>query len=205
MSEKGGGGHEIRVQITTEKRSPSSSKHARPFSFGGKFLPPLKQKQQKQQQQQASMPQDVDSDEEKAPPFHFRHPVDLTKTRLLIIIWLAVITMAVLFLFIFGSGTSALPPPPLPITPIVEKSNKNSVSFNLLDTLVTTVSLPDLNFDKLLRYDVCCYQQTYFICRSITKNLGVDCYLTKEKTAVVRLFHPDMTGARCTIVWSESN
>jgi hypothetical protein len=194
MSDKGGGAHEIRVHIT-EKRSPSS-KHARPFSFSGKLKP-----KPKQQQQPTPMPEDSDPDDEKI-PFHFRQPMDLAKTRLLIVIWLGVVTLGVLFLFIFGSGTTTVH---TSLTPIVEKANKNSVSFNLLDTLFTTVPIPDLNFDKLLRYDVCCFQQTYFICRSVTKNLGVDCYLTKEKTAVVRLFHPDMTGARCTILWSESS
>lgn len=201
MSEKGGGAHEIRVQITTEKRSPSSSKHARPFSFGGKFLPGQQHQKQKPSKPAPPSPQDMDHEDEKV-PFHFRQPLDLAKTRLIMLVWLGVLTVAVLFLFIFGSGTASQQQSV--ITPIVEKSNKNSVSFNLLDTIFTTVALPDLNFDKLLRYDVCCYQQSYFICRSVTKNLGVDCYLTKDKTAVVRLFHPDMTGARCTIIWSES-
>lgn len=228
MSEKGLGSHEIRVSIS-EKRNSSPS-YPKPFSFSGKFpkhTPPSSKPKLRSTPQGKEDNNNNDDDDTTSPPvpFHFRHPsMDLAKTRLIIIIWLGVLTLGVLFLFIFGTGCPTPPTPPSSpslfpsnsgvaitpakdtvIVPVVEKSNKNSVSFNLVDSLFTTVPLPDLNFDKLLRYDVCCYQQAYFICRSITKNLGVDCYLTKDKTAVVRLFHPDMTGARCTVIWSESS
>ncbi len=124
--------------------------------------------------------------------------------------WLAVVTLFIIIHTLFAS-------PPIAsltdraIVPLIEmkkESNKYELAFNLVPDEGTkgkllTVMLPQMIFENVIRYDVCCYQSNYYLCRAITRNLGVDAYLTKDKTAVIQVIHPDMTGARCTIMWNE--
>ena len=60
-----------------------------------------------------------------------------------------------------------------------------------------------LTFERLIRYDVCCTLQAYFVCRSVLKNIGIEAYVTSERTAIVNIIHTDMIGAKCVLMWTE--
>lgn len=90
-----------------------------------------------------------------------------------------------------------------------------SVLFTLIpsDPKGKTMKLPlhnsGMNYDKLLHYDVCCYRDEFFVCRSVTRNVAVDCILERDKTntrvyALIMVKHPDMNGARCRLSWLEA-
>lgn len=130
-------------------------------------------------------------------------------------IWLTLITIFVIVHTVFAAPTavavgdsSIVAKAIVPLIEMKKESNKFDVAFNLVPEEGTkgklmTLALQQMTFESVIRYDVCCYQSNYYMCRSITRNLGVDAYLTKDKTAVIHVIHPDMTGARCTIMWNE--
>lgn len=97
-----------------------------------------------------------------------------------------------------------------------DKSNTTmSYPFNLVGGLMGEIirmpqkgSLP-LEFDKLKHYYVCCHtaDRLYFVCHSVTRNIGIDCVIRKEKTtkdiyAAIIVQHRDMFGSMCVLHWS---
>lgn len=129
--------------------------------------------------------------------------------KVLLVTWLALISVIVVWHFVYCSLGTVVSSPMVPVIETKKDQIKREVNFNLVPSKevgsgrIMNLSLPDIEFERVLRYDVCCFQKAYFACRSITKNLGVDCYLTNEKMAVIQVFHPDMVGARCTLMWTE--
>ena len=69
---------------------------------------------------------------------------------------------------------------------------------------IMSLKVPHLNFDRILRYDVCCRKGPYYVCRAVSKNVGIECYITNENVAVIHIGHPEMIGAACTLMWSET-
>lgn len=91
-------------------------------------------------------------------------------------------------------------------TRTVRKHVKHVIPFNIIPDAnsngrIQTLSNLNFTFDRLLHYNVCCFQQLYFVCRTSLgmKNLGVDAYLTSEQAVIVHVLHPDMVGARCEL------
>lgn len=92
------------------------------------------------------------------------------------------------------------------------RNNNNVVAFNLIPTdgaaktMKLSLSGSGMNFDRLMHYDVCCYQALVFVCRGVTKNMAVDCVIEREVDhiyALVLVNHVDMVGARCKLIWTE--
>jgi len=119
--------------------------------------------------------------------------------------WMTLITVFLVIHTLRGGGVSQ------PLTPVLEVKKEPSkwhVPFNLVPDNGTngrlmTMDVRQMNFAQLLRYDVCCQQGHYYVCRTVSKNLGIECYLTSESKAVMHINHPDMVGARCTLMWIE--
>jgi len=66
-----------------------------------------------------------------------------------------------------------------------------------------------LDFERLAHYSVCCHtaDRAYFVCHSVTQNIGVDCVIQKEKSsnkpyASIVVQHSDMVGAMCVLYWN---
>ncbi len=129
-----------------------------------------------------------------------------------IFVWMCILTLLILYHVVFG-GFSSAAAARNGLVPVIEAKKDQSrydVPFTLVPDesskgRVMTLTLKQMVFERLVRYDVCCFQQSYFLCRSTTKNLGVECLMTKDKTALINVIHPDMVGARCTLMWSEKN
>ena len=115
-------------------------------------------------------------------------------------------TIIIVFIIIFTSRSTTAH-----TIELKRDQNKWEIMFNLIpdDTStggrIMTLSLRTMVFDRLQRYDLCCFQQSIYACRSITKNVGADCYLTRDKTAVITIGHPELVGARCKIMWTETS
>jgi len=62
---------------------------------------------------------------------------------------------------------------------------------------------PAMRFARLLHYDVCCFAKTAFVCRSATRSLAVEAYISDTREVTVHVMHPDMVGARCRLTWTE--
>jgi hypothetical protein len=127
---------------------------------------------------------------------------------LIIYVWLLSVTLFMLFQFVFPVGSVTATKAIAPMIELKKDQNKYEVAFNLIpdsntNGRVMNLSLPQMVFDRLIRYDVCCAIQAYYVCRAVTRNLGVDCFLNKDKMAVINILHPDMVGARCTLLWNE--
>ena len=65
-----------------------------------------------------------------------------------------------------------------------------------------------IDFERLAHYSVCCHtlDKSYFVCHSVTQNIGVDCVLQQEKGtkkvfASIIVQHGDMIGATCVLFW----
>jgi len=97
--------------------------------------------------------------------------------------------------------------------------HSNAAGRSVLFTLIPTDKLgktmkmslhrSGMNYEKLLHYDVCCYRGEFFVCRSVTRNVAVDCIIEKDKSsgklyALILVKHPDMNGARCRLSWLET-
>ena len=118
--------------------------------------------------------------------------------------WLVLLTVVLVIHFAQRPGHSRL----APVLEVKKESSKWHVPFNLVpdngtNGRIMTLDVRQMNFKQLLRYDVCCQQESYYVCRTVSKNLGIECYLTRENKAVVHINHPDMVGARCTLMWIE--
>lgn len=111
-----------------------------------------------------------------------------------------------------GGGGQAASPVAGPLVPVLD-SEKNYIRFTHPFTLQPDANTNDkiqvltnlqLTLENVIVYDVCCMHQVYFVCRtSNVKNVGVDAYLTSNKSAMVLIIHPDMVGARCVLRWTE--
>ena len=93
--------------------------------------------------------------------------------------------------------------------------NNTQYPFNIMNGMMgeiirlpKTGGLP-IDFGKLKHYYVCCHtsDRSYFVCHSVTRNIGIDCVIRQEKTsklvyAAVVVQHPDMFGSTCALHWS---
>jgi hypothetical protein len=193
----------------------------------------IHQKQQLEQQQQQQLQQQEDDDENQHHETHHIFRIESPKGKRNNGAWLCgsigggcgsgrLITIIVLFVFTFAwlltltllhvfSTTTTTTSVVSAIAPVIERNARDTLKFEVPFTLqlsdnnsrTMTLPLQNLTFERLIRYDVCCAHQAYFVCRSVLKNIGVEAYLTSEKNAVILLIHPDMVGARCVIMWTE--
>lgn len=184
--------HEIRVTMNKKSKGPPRI----PTTTGGPRkshprLGTLEDESQQPQQEYTSQPSIPSA----------------RRSRILLYLcltWLAALT------FVFVARMLWVPPPPPP--PIFSERKDQSkwrVPFTLVPDAesngrIMTLRITQLNFSQVLRYDVCCRKGNFYVCRAVSKNLGVDCYLTSENSAVFYINHPDMVGARCTLLWSEN-
>jgi hypothetical protein len=124
----------------------------------------------------------------------------------LLLLWVMGLTFLVVFYW-----PHAIPTPSLIAGPVLEirkEPSKWHIPFNLIpdngtNGRIMTMDVAQLNFDMLLRYDVCCKKSHYYVCRTVSKNLGIEGYLTHDNKAVLHINHPDMVGAQCTLMWIE--
>lgn len=132
-----------------------------------------------------------------------------------IFVWLSMLTLFIVYHLLYAApaAASSLLARADALVPVIE-AKKDHTRWDVPFTLVPdegslgrlmTLPLKQLVFDRLVRYDVCCFQQIYFSCRSATKNLGVECLIAKDRGALINVLHPDMVGARCVLMWSEKN
>lgn len=88
-----------------------------------------------------------------------------------------------------------------------ENSHKRNPKEGFLMRLPVRGYLP-LDFERLGHYSVCCYtsDRLYFVCHSVTQNIGVECVIQKERSnnkpyASIVVQHSDMVGAMCVLNW----
>lgn len=126
------------------------------------------------------------------------------RTRILLyvaLVWL--VGLSTYLLFASAASDTHVPPPILAEKKVPAKWH---IPFNLVPDnggRIMTLKVPSMNFERLLRYDVCCRKGPYYVCRAVSKNVGIECYLTKDREAVVYIGHSDMVGAACTLMWTE--
>jgi hypothetical protein len=104
-------------------------------------------------------------------------------------------------------------------TPVVVEQKRENAPLELLFTLYPPendskkgmfVSIPSEQrrpLNQMKRYEVCCVTRDAdnFVCRSVSKTLGVDCVIQKHR-AVVSVQHAIMVGARCALrIWYKEN
>ena len=128
------------------------------------------------------------------------------------LIWLIVLTVYV------AVWHSPLPSPPAAgtatkIQPILESSSiKRHFKFPFTlqpddgsNGRIQTLQIVAEHFtvENVLTYDVCCANVSFFVCRTSAgiKNIGVDAYLSGERSLIVNIIHPDMVGAKCNLLW----
>lgn len=124
----------------------------------------------------------------------------------LLVAWCLGLTLCCILLFI--QKTSPLPPAPAPIFAEKKEPSKWHIPFNLVpdedgNGRLMTLKLPQMTFAKLLKYDVCCKKGPLYACRAVSKNIGVEGYITSDGKALMHIYHPDMVGAQCTLMWIE--
>jgi len=135
---------------------------------------------------------------------------DARQTRILlfvVILWLVGISVYLVVASIQQqqNNTPVVAPPLLETKKLPTKWH---IPFNLVpdnNGRIMILKVPTMNFERVLRYDVCCHKGPYYVCRAVSKNVGVECYLTKDREAVVYISHPEMVGATCTLMWTETN
>lgn len=185
----------------------NSSTTPKPVAMKKRFVPnaapaPIHQEQQEDEEEE-------DGDFLPSSPRKlYRLPVvsrSPSWTIWILIAWLLMLTLFVLFHFFFSAP---LPSSAAPIVELKKNRVKHTVQFILVPDADTggrlmNMSLKKVVFDRLLRYDVCCFVQTYFVCRSVTRNVGVECYFAQDGTVVVEVNHPNMVGAKCHLIWTE--
>ena len=135
-------------------------------------------------------------------------------------IWLSLLSIATVLLWSVSldNQNNRAAPPGLILkrdsTPVPPKKEDYSYPFNLVEGLLGDIiripqkgTLP-IEFDKLKHYYVCCHtsDRAYFVCHSVTKNIGVDCVIKKEQRskdvyAAIIVQHPDMFGSTCVLNW----
>lgn len=188
------------IRFTMHPHRKGSSKRARPpripMGGGGNILDPDVPDFPPQHQQEDTK--------------HSREGPHTTarKWRILnyvIIVWLVFLTMYIFIVQRPSSSTPLLPP----VLAQVKTPSKWHIPFNLVPDAdsngrVMTLTVPSCNFSKLLRYDVCCYTGPYYACRAVSKTVGIEGYFTQDGKAVMHISHPNMVGARCSLMWIET-
>lgn len=121
--------------------------------------------------------------------------------------------IAVVFVCIIAYRGPAAPLEPPPPPGPRRDGGGGVVAFNLIptDKAAKTMKLSlrgtGIAFERLVHYDVCCYQARVFVCRGVTKNMAVDCVIERDEGsavyALVLVNHVDMVGARCKLIWTE--
>ena len=132
-------------------------------------------------------------------------------------IWLSLLSIAMVLLWsisIDQPQPKSIVSPELILKKETKKEDATMFPFNLVDGLMgdiirvpPTGTLP-IEFDKLKHYYVCCHtgNRSYFVCHSVTKNIGIDCVIKKEQRskdvyAAIIVQHPDMFGSTCVLHW----
>jgi hypothetical protein len=221
--------NDIRLSIGLPKKQQQQQPTKKRFTAAAL----IHQKQQLEQQQQLLHQQQQDDDDENQQHethhvFRIESPkgkqnvwwchsmgcgsgriVTIIILFVLTFVWLLTLTLLHAFSNNSGGGGSG---GVSAIAPVIERNARDTLKFEVPFTLqpennnnsrIMTIPLQSLTFERLIRYDVCCTHQAYFVCRSALKNIGVEAYLTSEKNAVIVVIHPDMVGARCVIMWTE--
>lgn len=218
--------NDIRLSIGLPKKQQQQQQPTKKRFTAAALIHQKQQLEQQQQQQQQLEEDDENQQHETHHVFRIESPKGKRNNgawscgsmcggggsgRLITIILLFVFTFAWLLtltlLHVFSTQTSVVSA----IVPVIERNTRDTLKFEVPFTLqlsdnnsrTMTLPLQNLTFERLIRYDVCCAHQAYFVCRSVLKNIGVEAYLTSEKNAVILLIHPDMVGARCVIMWTE--
>lgn len=224
--------NDIRLSIGLPKKQQQQQQQPTKKRFTAAALIHQKQQLEQQQQQQQQLEEDDENQQhETHHVFRIESPKGKRNNgawscgsicggggsgRLITIIVLFVFTFAWLLtltlLHAFSSNGSGGGGSSSAIVPVIERNTRDTLKFEVPFTLqpennnnsrIMTIPLQSLTFERLIRYDVCCTHQAYFVCRSVLKNIGVEAYLTSEKNAVIVVIHPDMVGARCVIMWTE--
>ncbi|MBX9636409.1 MAG: hypothetical protein K2Q45_02520 [Nitrosomonas sp.] len=125
-----------------------------------------------------------------------------------ILVWLIILTCLHVFAATAAPPNGAPAAAVAPVLDVARNTAKYEVPFvlqpdaNSNNRIMTLTNLA-LSFERIIRYDVCCTLQAYFVCRSVMKNIGIEAYVTTDKTAVVTIIHNDMIGAKCMFMWTE--
>lgn len=133
---------------------------------------------------------------------------------------LLALSMIVLWSSAIENGTFSFPATPSAPTPralILRSATDDgggAYKFNIREGATgTLMRLPPVGhlpivFDKLSHYNVCCHtlDRAYFVCHSVTRNIGVDCVIQQNKStqktfASIVVQHRDMIGAMCVLNW----
>ena len=66
-------------------------------------------------------------------------------------------------------------------------------------------TLPNMNYDCIIYYTVCCHTSDgdFFVCHSVTKNIGVEAVIERGGHATIIVQHSDMYGAQCILKWEQ--
>jgi len=141
---------------------------------------------------------------------HYRDPngpyTNARHSRILLyfmLLWCVVLTVLCIILFVRIS-----PSAPAPVFAEQKDQSKWHVPFNLVpdeesNGRLMTLRVPHMTFSKLLKYDICCKKGPIYVCRAVSKNVGVEGYFTSDGNAVLHINHPDMVGAQCKLMWIE--
>jgi hypothetical protein len=130
---------------------------------------------------------------------------------LLYIMFIWCVVLSVLCIVLFGRTSGSVSAPLALPAPIFEKQKDQSkwhVPFNLVpdensNGRIMTLKVSQMNYRKLLKYDICCKKGPIYACRAVSKNVGVEGYFTSEGKAIIHINHPDMIGSQCTLMWIE--
>lgn len=91
---------------------------------------------------------------------------------------------------------------------VAARGATSTLPFNLVPDVGGTgmsisLKIYQIEFARLQHYDVCCFRNEEFICRSISKTLGVDAYIANSgQIALIQNIHPEMVGSSCRLTWS---
>jgi hypothetical protein len=108
--------------------------------------------------------------------------------------WLTLLTVGVIIWWAFFYSSSSVPQ-------IVFDPKKEHHKWQhpfVLETEIMNLSVPNMRFEKLLRYDVCCATKDVHVCRN-----GVECIITRERNVIVKVTRAEMLLARCVFLWAE--
>lgn len=233
MSGGGGGGGEIRLSIVgrgvpARKYPPPPQRNNKPVvQMARRIQPVSSRRKQSDVDDEEGDDDDVVVDDDNDHQSHIivqkkRQSAVVYKNfrdtfscfSLSVFVWLCLLTLFIVYHLVFAAATStSRGAAAAALVPVIE-AKKDHTRWDVPFTIVPdegssgrlmTLPLKQLVFDRLVRYDVCCFQQSYFVCRAATKNIGVECLIAKDRGALINVVHPDMVGARCVLMWSEKN
>lgn len=143
-------------------------------------------------------------DDEEPPAFIGTKGIIETRTLSIINLILAIALVIVFLVYALTRPTVRLEPTTLQAA----RGATSTLPFNLVpDASSTSMTLSlkiyEMEFARLQHYDVCCFRNEEFICRSISKTLGVDAYIASSgQSAIIQNIHPEMVGSSCRLTWS---